>query len=234
MALYFKNAKDIPMLTRIVTVISLYFLIINQSSALERHNSEFRELITKSIFETVKASGDKIGISAISKKADTEVIVYINGYDSFETVTCQKVEVLHLINKSNGKRHISQLKIGLCPNKYGIGDSTVNKIETIVGNEKIFHKADGSNKQELGIHISKEHMNDGTYKIYYPSIAAGHGIGIIKSYLFFPADNKYSLIVQYSPEDSQDINSPIFYTVKNNINGIAGRIIQGINDAQYK
>ena len=222
------------MYTKLLVVSFLSLLIANQSYALERHSSEFRVLIIKSISETFKTSGDNIGISALSKKADNEIIMYISGYDSFEKVSCQKVEVLHLINKSNGKRHISQLKVGLCPNKHGIGDSTVTKIETVIGNEKIFHMADDSQKKEMGIYISKEHMNDGTYKIYYPSIAVGHGVGIIKSYLFFPTDNKYSLIVQYSPDDSQDINSPIFYALNNNINGLASRIIQGVNDELYR
>jgi len=221
------------MYAKLLTVSFLSLFIVNQSYALERHSSEFRELIIKSIFETFKTSGSNIKISALSKKADNEIIMYISEYDSFEKVTCQKVEVLHLINKSNGKHHISQLKVGLCPNKHGIGDSTVTKIETVIGNEKIFHKADDSQKKEMGIYISKEHMNDGTYKIYYPSIAVGHGIGIIKSYLFFPADNNYSLIVQYSPDNSQDINSPIYYALNNNINTIVSRIIQGINDASY-
>lgn len=118
--LYFLEGKDFLMCAGLLAVCFLSLFITSQSYALETHYSKFRKLITKSIFETTDASGDKIGIGAISKNAENEVIVYINQYDSFETVICEKVEVFQLIKNSlkiNGKRHISQLKVGLCSNK---------------------------------------------------------------------------------------------------------------------
>lgn len=225
------------MIKTTIPYILLSFFIINPCIAIERHNSEFRELIKKNIFKSVKASGEKIGISAVYKKASNEVVVYINGHDSRETVTCQIVEDLYLVKRSitnSGKRHGGNLKVGLCPNKDAIGENTINNIENKISNVKIFNKLDEIKKKEFGLYVTKEHINSDITKIYYPSIIIGHGVGIIRSYMFFPADNKHSLVIQYSPEDSSDVNSPLFITLNKNINGIASGIIQRLMERNYE
>lgn len=209
------------MSTRFIAVIFILLFTVNSANSIERYNSKFREIVKKNIFREVKASGDKIGISAITKKANNEIIIYINSYDSYEAITCQQVEDFHLIKKppaSNSIKHRAQLKVGLCPNKESIGKDIIRNIETKISNVAMFDSLDKIKKKEFGLYIAKEDMSDGTTKIYYPGIIIGHGVGIIKSYIFFPKDNKYSLVIQYAPTDSQDINSPLFNTVNNNIN----------------
>lgn len=214
-----------------IPYVLLLFFIINPCVAIERQDSEFRELIKKSIFKSVKASGDKVGISAAYKKASNEMLIYVNEHNSREVISCQKVEDLYLVKKSNtngGRRHGGNLKIGLCPNRSAIGEVMLKNIETTISNEKIFAKLDERKKKELGLYVTKEHIKNGITKIYYPSIIIGHGVGIMKSYIFFPSGNEYSLVMQYSPEDSGDINSPLFIALNNNVNSIANGIIQDL------
>lgn len=216
---------------KLITAPALFVLMAQQSYANEWTSNEFRKLIISNIYKTVKAPGDNIVISAISKKSSNDVVVYRNTQYSSESISCDKVENFQLLQGDTlnpSKMHLIHLKVGLCPGKWQIGMDTVKKIENTIPNIDYFDELDDVKKKEVGLYINKERLSNGTAIIYYPMIEFGQSLGIKRSFIIYPPGNKFSLIFQYSPDSMNDINNSAFKIFEDNINDIAVSTVRSL------
>ena len=222
---------------RIFVCVAFCLLLFSiQCQGAEKDDNEFRKLILHNLVTILNAQGREIGIRTKHAQTTGKMVIYIDNYDKIITVSCKQVEFFSLVKLIEGssEKHEGSLLVGLCPAKKQLGGDVIDNIENRIGNAQVFKKLNEDQMREYYLFIDKEQINDGSTLIYYPMTIFGHGMAVTQSYMLFPPDERYSLILQFTTAKVADNNNPISDAVRRNIKEIALGIMQGVYDLGYE
>lgn len=183
----------------ILTLFAAAVFLTNPALAMD--NKEFFKLAVENTYKSIPPDIDEFKLINPERNSAKNPILYSDDNKKIKEIKCINTAVFGVKALAN---RMGSLTLSACPYNL-LNDKVMSDMEKAFNKEsKVFTSFKAQSQEALenaGIVFTKSSLNNGSKLYYFPLIAIGHGVIMIKTFVLHSSDREYAFVAQHYPEE---------------------------------